>query len=285
GWAPLHPSVGWDASVGFRVGESDFDRYVDPYAYTFVPERHFLDPVPRYVVPPSRNVTLVRDTQNVTNFRVVDRRPVNRSIPIEQVQRVTGRAVPRARVVDVDSVAAARRRANVARNEVPVFRPAVRGSKERIAVQGKAEPEPRRNARELERQRQADARQEAARAREAERQRQAESRQDAVKPRQAEPQKQAEARRDAVRQREAEQQKQADARREAVRQREAEKQRQADSRQDAVKQRQAEQQKQAEARREAVRQREAERQQKAMAQREAEAQRRAEARQQAGRRA
>src|SRR5262249_21291833 len=75
GWAPLPPSVGWDASVGFRVGGSDFDRYVDPYAYSFVPERHFLDPVPRYVVPSSRNVTLVRDTQNVTNFRVVDRRP------------------------------------------------------------------------------------------------------------------------------------------------------------------------------------------------------------------
>src|SRR5262245_38203439 len=53
GWAPLPPEFGWNADAGFRVGDVGFDvgidRYVAPRAYSFVPERWFLDPVGRHV--------------------------------------------------------------------------------------------------------------------------------------------------------------------------------------------------------------------------------------------
>ena len=44
GWAPLPPQVRWNAGVGFRVGDVDFDAWITPRQYVFVPERHFVDP-------------------------------------------------------------------------------------------------------------------------------------------------------------------------------------------------------------------------------------------------
>jgi Family of unknown function (DUF6600) len=171
GWAPLPPSVGWDSGVGFRVGAVEMDRYLDPRAYCFVQERRFLDPVQRNVLSLDRNARIIRETQNVTNYLAGSNHVVNRGIAVERIQRATGRPVPRTRLVDVDSVAAARR-GRAARNEVPVFRPVVRGTNDRIAVRGKAAPDPRPhvNPRDLERQRQAESKQEAVRQRETERQ-------------------------------------------------------------------------------------------------------------------
>jgi hypothetical protein len=248
GWAPLPPSVGWDSGVGFRVGAVDMDRYVDPRAYCFVQERRFLDPVQRNVFSRDRNDRIIHETQNVTNYQVMGNRVANRGIAVERIQRATGRPVPRTRIVEVDTVAAARH-GRAARNEVPVFRPVVRGTNDRVVATGKATPEPRPivNPRDLERQRQAESKQEAVRQREAAQQQQAQAHQDAVKKRQTEQHQQAQAHQDAVKQRQAEQQQ---------------------AHQDAVKQRQTEQQHQAEARRQADATHRVEAQQQAQQQRE-----------------
>src|SRR5262249_10095123 len=200
GWAPLPPQFGWQAGVGFRVGDVAFnfaiDRYIDPRAYTFVPERAFLDPVPRNVVPVYRNDVILQETRNVTDYRIVDSRPVNRGIAVERVQTVIGRPVPTARVVDVDSVAAARRR-QAARDEVPVFRPTVHGSRERIATRGRAESEPHEGAipRDLAKQRQGDAKRDEVRQRDLQRRQQAQARKHADERQQAEQREQAAKRR------------------------------------------------------------------------------------------
>jgi hypothetical protein len=142
GWAPLPPAVDWEVGVGFRVGAVELDRRVDPRAYCFVPERAFLDPVRSHVLPVERNTALVRATRDVTSYAASGDRVVNRSIPVQHVREVTHRPVPRARVVDVGSAAAARR-SRVGPNEVPVFRPSARVPKDRIAARERARPEPR----------------------------------------------------------------------------------------------------------------------------------------------
>ncbi len=41
GWAPLPPSVGFEANIGIRLGSFDFNIGIRPDAYSFVPERSF----------------------------------------------------------------------------------------------------------------------------------------------------------------------------------------------------------------------------------------------------
>jgi hypothetical protein len=242
GWAPLPPAVEWQVGIGFRVGTAEFDRYVDPRAYCFVPDRAFLDPVQRHVLPVERNAVIVRATRNVTDYRAAGDRVVNRGIAVDRAQELTHRAIPRARVVDVDSSAAARH-AHAGRNEVPVFRPSVRNSRERAAGGGRAVPPADQ------RQRQAEARREAAQQSAAARQRESERRQ--------QEKRQAREVRDAQR-REAAQQRAAANQREKA-SREAEKRQAQETRnaqrREAERQRQADRQRQDQARREAAQQR------------------------------
>jgi Family of unknown function (DUF6600) len=125
GWAPLPPQFRSNAGVGFRVGDVDFDAWLTPRQYVFVPERHFVDSrVYREVVSPARNWTIVNVTQPVTNYGVRQNRLVNRSLSVEQVEGHLGRAVPRVRVVEEHMTPP--RRAEVKEGTVRVFRPTVR---------------------------------------------------------------------------------------------------------------------------------------------------------------
>ena len=125
GWAPLPPRFRWNESVGFRVGDVDFDSWIAPRQYVFVPERHFVDSgIYRQVVPPSRNVNILSVTRNVTNYGVRRNRPVNRSLSLDEVEGRVGHAVPRVRVVESEAVPP--RRAEVSGGAVQVFRPTVK---------------------------------------------------------------------------------------------------------------------------------------------------------------
>jgi hypothetical protein len=145
----LSPRFRWNEGVGFRVGDVDFDSWIPPRQYVFVPERHFVDSgIYRQVVAPARNVDIVNVTRNVTNYGVRRNRPVNRSLSIEQVEGRVGHAVPRVRVVD--SVAAPPRRADVSDGAVKVFRRPKADSAARLSLlvdaQGKPHPAERRSA-------------------------------------------------------------------------------------------------------------------------------------------
>jgi len=160
GWAPLPPRVAWSARVGFRVGAAEIDASIEPRAYTFCEERSFVDPgVRRHLFPVDRNPGLVHVTRNVTDYRVVESRVVDRSLDVERVERSIGRRVPRQRVVEVDSVGAARR-GLVKGDAVAVFQPRVLPRAEAVPPRGKAlrrsapevrEKDQRREAREAER--------------------------------------------------------------------------------------------------------------------------------------
>jgi hypothetical protein len=137
GWAPLPPRVQW--AGGFRVGAVQFDAYIEPRHYCFVPERAFVDRGIRGdVVPVSRNTTIINVTRNVTNYTVVDNRIVNRSVSVDEVERVAGRRVQRLRAVQAASVRGPRRE-RIRGSQVEVFNPVVRkASAERRPPRGTA---------------------------------------------------------------------------------------------------------------------------------------------------
>jgi hypothetical protein len=138
GWAPLPPRVGWSARVGFRVGAAEIGALIEPRDYTFCEERIFVEPgVHRHLFPIDRNPGLIRVTRNVTDYRVVESRVVDRSLDVERVERSIGRRVPRHRVVEVDSVGAARR-GRVKGDAVTVFQPRVLPRADAVPPRGKA---------------------------------------------------------------------------------------------------------------------------------------------------
>jgi hypothetical protein len=114
GWAPLPPEA--DVTV-VRTSYG-----IDPLAYSFVEVRHLAEPrIVDLYVPPARNVTLVSVTENVTNYRVVDDRVVNSGVRVDEVERATGHAVPRARIAEVSTPTPTRVRGN----EVAIYKPPV----------------------------------------------------------------------------------------------------------------------------------------------------------------
>ena len=112
GWAPLGPSV------GVEVNEY-YTRSIPASQFYFVREREMIEPhIHRHVVDRRQNVTIINTTTNITNITVVNNTVVNRSLPVEQVERATGRRIQRARIRQVNSADEARRSSDVA-----VYRP------------------------------------------------------------------------------------------------------------------------------------------------------------------
>jgi uncharacterized protein DUF6600 len=104
GWAPLPPEAVFVRGRGIEHDRDDFERRIDSSAWVFVPRREFAerDLRDRIVIAP-RNVTLVRETHDVTNLVDVDGRIVDRSIPVERIEQAIGRPVPRVRLRDEPS--------------------------------------------------------------------------------------------------------------------------------------------------------------------------------------
>jgi len=113
GWAPLPPGVDW------RVG--NLDVLISPQGWSFVNERYFFAPNLRpHLAPRVRNAALIRATRNVTNYTVVQNRIIDRSLNVDQIERVIGRSIPHYRIVDRDQAPAIHDR--IKGNEVYMFR-------------------------------------------------------------------------------------------------------------------------------------------------------------------
>jgi len=126
GWAPLPPSVGFRVGIGIQIGGLSLSAAIDPYAFSFVPERNFLDErLEDAVLPPARNVTFIRNTRNITNIRVDHDRVVNESIPVERVEQATGQRVRRFQVNESRTPDRGRV-AQVQGDQISIFRPAVK---------------------------------------------------------------------------------------------------------------------------------------------------------------
>jgi len=88
GWAPLYPSARFA-----RGGSLDVDvRVISPRAFVFVEERHFLEPVrPATVVV--NNTTIINQTVNITNIKVVNNTVINEGPETQVIEQVSGRKV------------------------------------------------------------------------------------------------------------------------------------------------------------------------------------------------
>lgn len=121
GWAPLPPAVGFDLRVGIRLGGFNLSFGIAPRNYAFVEERRFLDSrIDGYIVPEARNVTIIHNTTNITNYTVVDNRVINQGVSVDRVERVTGRRAQRMRIAAASTPGST----VVDREVVRIYRPA-----------------------------------------------------------------------------------------------------------------------------------------------------------------
>ena len=109
GWAPLPPEVGWDSGTGLRLGGFNLDAGIYRPSWIFVEEHHFLEPrLHQVFIEPARNITIIERTRNVTDYVTINHHIVNRGLPVQRIEQVTGRRVERFRVSEVVTVAATR---------------------------------------------------------------------------------------------------------------------------------------------------------------------------------
>jgi len=102
GWAPLPPRARWRAGFGLDLGGLNLGVDLSPWAFSFVPEREiFSSRVENVIEPSARNVTLVRNTRNITDYGVENGRVVHRGVPVNRVAQVVGRPI---RPIHVESV-------------------------------------------------------------------------------------------------------------------------------------------------------------------------------------
>ncbi len=120
GWAPLPWQVRVQAGVG--LDWASVNVTIAPSSWCFTSARYLVDPGLRTrIVPPSRNVTLIQVTKNVTNYTYIDNRVVNQGVRVETIGRAAGHTIPRYHVSDSDD-AATTRGGKVRGNDFVVFR-------------------------------------------------------------------------------------------------------------------------------------------------------------------
>ncbi len=115
GWCSLPPvRSGLTVGIDVELGEPPH------WGFCFVEEKHITEvDLREHIVPVTRNVTLVNVTKNITKYEVVNGRVVNRGLDVREVERVTGRPVPRHQVTEVSDHGAA----GVRGNQIAVYRP------------------------------------------------------------------------------------------------------------------------------------------------------------------
>ncbi len=125
GWAPLPPQAVWRVGVGLDYGGVDIDVVIQPFWWGFVEEPRFLDPhVGARLVPPARNVTLVRATRDATRYTVNRNRVIVHGVDVDDFERRERYKVARYRIVDDDRDES--RPGVVLGQEIRVFRPPVK---------------------------------------------------------------------------------------------------------------------------------------------------------------
>jgi hypothetical protein len=124
GWAPLPPGVNVGVSLGSFGGGYAYG--IAPASYCFVPERDFLAPgLATYIVAPGRIGPIFARTRNFTSYRFAGGRVFNNGIPVDRIQRFTGR-VPRYQVSDLRYAGGQSwRQSRVEGNRLAFFRPQV----------------------------------------------------------------------------------------------------------------------------------------------------------------
>jgi len=98
GWAPLQPDAYWSGDGDWQPRSSYFSSA--PSHYVTIPQRYFGESnFRRYIVAPSRNITVLNRAQDITRYRTVERRVRNEGPRREVLERVIGRRIQPVRYV------------------------------------------------------------------------------------------------------------------------------------------------------------------------------------------
>jgi len=131
GWAPLPPNAGW--RNGLTVSVSFLDRQITRNAWCFTPVRSFGSTrIRASLFSPSRNVTLLARTRNVTHYETYNSMPAERGLLPQLIERDTGHRFQRYRVVDSRSPGALKN-VSIQGNTIEAFRPRVPGLRAQLA--------------------------------------------------------------------------------------------------------------------------------------------------------
>lgn len=98
GWAPLPPEARFERTVGIRTWS---DSYYDigPTNYTFVEVRNIGAPrLATVVLPPQENITIIRETQNITNIVVQNNIIINEGPKYDVIVRESAQPIRRLRL-------------------------------------------------------------------------------------------------------------------------------------------------------------------------------------------
>jgi len=129
GWAPLPPEADWGGS-GLTVSVTYVSRRIPTTGWCFAPLRTFGTSRVRYsILPPTRNVTLLAQTRDVTRYVSYNSMPAERGLRTDLIERATGRRFQQYRITDARSPNW--KSVNIQGRTIEAYRPRIRGAKER----------------------------------------------------------------------------------------------------------------------------------------------------------
>ena len=138
GWAPLPPAVVW-RERGFDYGGIDIVSVRYRPTWCFVPEARFVSgDVYRHVVAPARNVTIISNTTNITNYTTVNNTIVNNSVSVSRINKVAKTNIAPVKVVQASAPVAGAPRSllpglNKQPAQVAIFKPEVKAGAKALA--------------------------------------------------------------------------------------------------------------------------------------------------------
>ena len=143
GWAALPPDPAGPAPVG--PGGVNINIHVNiinsirRFSWNFVEEDRFCERnLKRYIVKPVRNVHIVNQTQNITNYSVQNNTVINKSLSFQQSQSKWGKAIPSFRIQDADR----KTLSAITGNTLQLFRPKIESATPKITPDKIAPPRP-----------------------------------------------------------------------------------------------------------------------------------------------
>ena len=102
-WAPLSPAIAWDRGR-LNLGGFEIDKWIPPFWHCFVEESAFFtEPVRDHIVLSGRSEILLKLTTNIINYRAIECQVINRGVDIDRIEKDTGQAISRYKIVDVES--------------------------------------------------------------------------------------------------------------------------------------------------------------------------------------
>lgn len=123
GWAPMPPEDRGRPGISIRIGNFNLNiGRIHTFSWTFVEEGRLCEPsLRRYIARQPRNASIILTTRDVTSYTIASNVVINRSVPLEVIERRYGRPVPR--YVIRETTSPITRTTVITGSDVTIYRP------------------------------------------------------------------------------------------------------------------------------------------------------------------